>query len=589
MEELTHTLRNTVDDKSNGTSYEYQPLSDPEGIRLLSIQPGKGSSEITCRLLTVSLAESPDYEALSYTWGNNYKSKHIRYEENLLPVTSNLHSALQRLRHVDKPRLLWADAICINQDDIPERNQQVQLMQRIYQQAREVLIWLGEEHESDAETFRFMNQFGELNIRFHAELHTPQSNQELLHLVSFSSLPRKGIADLLQRPWFSRMWVIQEIAMASKATIFCGSFSTTWGAASKMIQLMRDRGDFVYLGPPSALSISRIGFMTMMKEQIKTEGKMELSLPDVLRSTPSFSSTDPRDRIFAMLGLIRGPDTLDMLPDYSRSNEDVFKDIAIRSFSLEGGGFEMLSLAGGVSNAALNVPSWAPGWIPDPRSIIGLDGQYNTALDSAPAFSFSNDLNWVNAVLGTMGEDRNALILGYQFEIDFFKECEAIASISNPYPTGEDFAEAYTRLLIGDLKIFEGLASSPQQSLKDGYEYWRYTQDHLEDILAQRLNKQDKKMLSSQSEAGKLYHKAIDVAIFGKKFCRTEKRYLGWVGAEAQPGDIVCIFLGASVPYVLRSENNGFYKLVGECYVHGIMYGETLIAGLPSSQEFHIT
>jgi hypothetical protein len=118
----------------------YQPLSDPDGVRLLAMQPGKGFEKITCVLSHVSLATTPDDEALSYTWGDNHKSHSIRCGNGFLPVTANLHSALQRFRYRDRPRTLWADAICINQADIPERNLQVRQMQRIYQQAREVFL-----------------------------------------------------------------------------------------------------------------------------------------------------------------------------------------------------------------------------------------------------------------------------------------------------------------------------------------------------------------------------------------------------------------------------------------------------------------
>jgi hypothetical protein len=385
--ELMKSLVAVVLKKPDKAFYQYQPLSDPEGVRLLAIQPGKAFEKITCTLSHVSLATTPDYEALSYTWGDNHKSHSIRCGNGFLPVTANLHSALQRFRYRDRPRMLWADAICINQVDIPERNQQVQQMQRIYQQAREVLVWLGEEQASDAEAFKFINQFVELDMRPNGDLMS-QGDQELLQLLSPDAVPIKALANFVQRPWFSRIWVIQEIVMASKAIMFCGKQTTTWNAVWKMVQLIRERGDFTYLGPSEA-SVSRISIMTMMKEEFKSQGTVEMYMPGVLGATQSFSSTDPRDRIFAMLGLISGPDSLGLHPDYMLSKEEVYKIIAIRSLSTTGA-FSILSFGGGLGNSALNIPSWVPSWIPNRETKLML-ARYNAAVDTEPDISVSND------------------------------------------------------------------------------------------------------------------------------------------------------------------------------------------------------
>jgi hypothetical protein len=592
-------------EKADIALYQYEPLSDLDGVRLLAILPGKDTERINCMIYHVSLATAPDYEALSYTWGDNYKSHSIQCENGRLPVTANLHSALQHFRYRDKTRMLWADAVCINQVDSTERSIQVQQMHRIYQQAREVLIWLGEEQESDAEAFEFINQFEELDIKVELDPLNSQENTEFLDLVSPDAVPKKALANFLQRPWFSRIWVVQEVAMAFKATMFCGENTTTWNTMLKMVQLLRDRGIYSYLGP-SAISVARISTMALMKEEFKSQGTVEMYMPGVLGATSNFSSTDPRDRIFAMLGLISGPDSDGLRPDYTLSKEEIYTDIAIRSIRTDGA-FSILSFGGGLANASLNIPSWVPSWIPDPEVKL-IPSYYNTAADTQPETSVSNDLKVLTLsgfeidTIQYVGQEpiRNQitvtgvgvledLIHQAHLELDFFKECAEIASVSNPYPTGEEFEQAYMRLLIGNLNIFDGLDSTVYGSLNDGYQSWRYTQEHFEDIMAEQSNEQDMQTPAHVSRARQLYNRAIDSVASGKRFVRTEKRYLGWANASSQIGDIICIFLGADAPYVLRPDGEDFYKLVGECYIHGIMDGEALADKSLVKRKFNIT
>lgn len=120
----------------------YQPL--PNGfIRLLKLKPGNNDIHFT--LDTVRLADHPEYEAISYCWGEATDTRVVYCEGIPLNVTVSLYTALRHLRLPDKTRILWADAVCINQHDIAEKNTQVQLMSQIYSQPTKVLIWLGED------------------------------------------------------------------------------------------------------------------------------------------------------------------------------------------------------------------------------------------------------------------------------------------------------------------------------------------------------------------------------------------------------------------------------------------------------------
>ena len=127
--------------------YEYSTLSTlhDDETRLLHLQPGSGDDSIHFTLHTVKLSDKPPYEAISYCWGDPNDTREVHCDGALLHVTNNLYSALKRLRREDSVRILWADAVCINQANTPEKSKHVQLMSRIYSQPSAVLVWLGDD------------------------------------------------------------------------------------------------------------------------------------------------------------------------------------------------------------------------------------------------------------------------------------------------------------------------------------------------------------------------------------------------------------------------------------------------------------
>jgi len=127
-------------------SFKYQRLSDPTGqIRLIRLLPGEKEQEIQCRIGSAKISSDSPFEAISYCWGDPNDTVAITCNDATLAITKSLHSALQHFRLPDKSRVLWTDAICINQSDDIEKGHQVGLMREIYGQAKCVLIWLGPE------------------------------------------------------------------------------------------------------------------------------------------------------------------------------------------------------------------------------------------------------------------------------------------------------------------------------------------------------------------------------------------------------------------------------------------------------------
>jgi hypothetical protein len=182
-------------DKSEG--FSYPPLSrKSDTIRLLRLLPGKDDKEILqCELFEYDLRESDKathlYEALSYFWGCSAIPKFIVIDGRILGITRNLYKALLRLRDRKFPRIVWVDAVCINQKNENEKEQQIQLIPRIYGQATRVVVWLGEAaDDSDKALEEIRRSGGKKSIK--------SLNNERI---------RQAVLKLLERPWFRRIWV----------------------------------------------------------------------------------------------------------------------------------------------------------------------------------------------------------------------------------------------------------------------------------------------------------------------------------------------------------------------------------------------
>ncbi|KAK3367931.1 heterokaryon incompatibility protein-domain-containing protein, partial [Podospora didyma] len=189
------------------------PLHTPlrkGSVRLLRLLPNSNqNSPIECQLITFSMLDTGSthpYECLSYVWGSNSNKQPIYVDGCKLHVTANLHAALSHLRHCFLERILWVDAICINQDDNDEKGQQVQLMAKIYAKASRVVVWLGEAADS--------SDYALEAIRAAAD--------EQLTNFPIDEENRDTILTLLERGWFERIWVLQEVAAARHILIKCG-------------------------------------------------------------------------------------------------------------------------------------------------------------------------------------------------------------------------------------------------------------------------------------------------------------------------------------------------------------------------------
>jgi hypothetical protein len=197
--------------------YKYSPI-DLEGplLRLVRLFKGSFPDDIQCEIFLAWLhgyEKCMPYEALSYTWGSTERTSEITTNDCTLAVTENLHHALRYLRYEYTDRILWIDLICINQDDFQERSHQVAQMRDIYKEAEQVLIWLGLPTYNTSLSMDSMRGYQQRHgIQGNG---VPQANLWIdtwLRSNSKEHPQSNGLKELLSRPWFRRIWVLQEVA-----------------------------------------------------------------------------------------------------------------------------------------------------------------------------------------------------------------------------------------------------------------------------------------------------------------------------------------------------------------------------------------
>jgi hypothetical protein len=188
------------------------------------------------------MADAPSYEALSYCWGEPTDIESIYCNGREKSVGRNLETALRHLRRTDETRILWADAICINQENLPEKSYQVSIMSLIYRDAKRVVVWLGEATDTTEQAISLLNKLSDASERF-SDFLQPSTRSRMAwywpELKEFLGIPVDWIEhfkpgpimalnELMKRRWFGRAWIVQEVTSAKDIDILCGEHQIQW-------------------------------------------------------------------------------------------------------------------------------------------------------------------------------------------------------------------------------------------------------------------------------------------------------------------------------------------------------------------------
>lgn len=616
-------------------AYEYATLQHADSFRLLKLLHSERiAAELHCEIADSRLGLAPEFEALSYTWDQDVFPVTLNTPSGELRITENLASALRRFRLAKGPRTLWVDAVCINQASIPERNQQVSIMSSIYQDAKRVLCWIGEADEHTEQALTKIRQlensrslYGLPEVDANMWFQIPMLDAPEVEARSLvKNAEDHHVLSVYSRRWFSRLWVVQEVALSKEAVLCCGVYEMAWKVFATGLLVLtaatQRAGPFPYR--PSAI----MAYLQCWNI-IRTRAKYRLlSSPNstVMSAHTGFvmaisrlklhDCKDEHDRIYAVLGLDPSENPIKIIPDYSIPVTKLYTHLA--SEVLKRGEIEILFDAGLayrktglVALDGRRLPSWAPEYRrshhcewSEPYSWE--QESFKTAIEVPPVVVVQE----IEDAILVRGTILDFVAFGFTQEVtplapqlNFASVRHLVATLvqkfeeKNPqgYPTGEESTEVLARLLLLDGTTIDQTARFlPVQTIGTMLEHWMAYKEHClpEDgevfvkLQAVKLEPPDNDShvrfwddqfpasLSTEARKGWLFHRCLQHILGRCPIAAMDGGVFGMVPAGTMLGDSIAVFEGARMPYVLRKVGNSeSYQLIGSCYIQGVMYG----------------
>lgn len=516
---------------------------------------------------------------------------------------------LRHLRFKEVERTLWIDALCINQDDVDERTEQVQKMRRIYSLADQVLAWLGEAADGSDEAIPAIEDIAaKLSGRPIATI----SLQELREIgIQPEAINWTAIWKLCERPYWSRVWIIQELMSYhpnAKHLFGCGK---QWLSKSAMqtfwMWLQFLNGISFVLEGGEVLDPARIKgergnppawhmIITGQMFHDTPDGSLDApwtpqSLPWLLTSTRSFQATDQRDKIYALLGISTSDGEL--IPDYSKTTEAVLIDYINHSISKE------QNLRCLLGNKLRPCMSTGPSWVPDlygeeaKGMAWGYDpdnwNKFRPAGDSKSLISFDGSMGRLKVKgfrLGVLVDTVGPFLSNIKFAIrmDLGEGSEASQVGVGIYPHLDRFRQFWphmpahlqavlwrTLVLDQDFEAYPDPTTPAPPELGDMFQIllgFRSVPDDDDDFDAPGYH------LRARRYCRRL-EMSLEQAIYDRCFFWSDTGWMGLGCFGARPGDVAVVLFGGPLCFVLRPcEGETEFKLVGDAYVHGAMRGD---------------
>lgn len=583
--------------------YRHSPLPNETSIRLLRLLPGERNSDIRCRLEFADINNLPKFGGISYTWGDPADKEKIICDEGYLFVPSNLVDVLRVLRKEEDALLLWGDAACIDQSNVPEKGHQVNLMGKVFAGAERVHIWLGQSNGDAEEAFGFIHDILEVDKSVPYNSRDTVGAKAIEAFVDNISDTRwNAFKRVTAHPWFTRIWVIQEVGLAPEATVMCGELEINWNLLVRASWCLRHchLGErLIYLD-----GVGRIGDIS----RIYKRPSYETTFIYILDQAREQNSSNPRDKVFALLGhpLAKrksGNGTI-VQADYSKTIAKVYQELAVELMR-DHGNLHPLSAVVHLSvdlteeNATA---SWVPQWdfTHDlPHMLTGDRDRFRAATSTNPTFLFPNSSNILQVegfifdtvlcqaeeILTTDPIHKQSILdSGGDYIRVLYDMAVGWQESSNSDKTADDSKRIIALTLAAEgSRLSRYVKLDPDQRarllLADFSEYWiqncATNNERANGILNPGIDSLSINFEGLPPPSACSYRWAATYALKRRRLFYSKEGYFGVGPAVMQPGDIVCILFGAQVPFILRRKDSR-YQLVGESYVHGIMYGEAI-------------
>lgn len=595
--------------------YVYSPLPQ-RSVRLLHLAPEHGNTTLCFELEVFTLDKRPKYNALSYCWGTTIRTVPIKCNGKEMLITNILNEALHVMLSHHRGgafEWLWIDQICINQEDVREREVQVDLMRDIYRTSERTIVWLGPDVSSLLKGVELLER---LSLRYNQDLKVDGSRKRrrytkdeyrLMDLPLPEESSWAALRYIFSRAWFTRSWVIQEAALSSISPhVICGSYELSW-------ESIKLSGTWIlsmcYRLTPLSLDETTLPALRSLKlfNELANVG-LPWDLTTLLNKSIRFKASNPRDRIYSLIGLAADTGGLHGVPlkvhaDYQNSVRAVFRNVT-RHIITSTGRLSILTLIRYPPNWE-EYPSWVVdftrnvlwerlsyfAWEPDSDSghkVVEIKNKAAAGLSAAVEAPTSEDslalkglrIDTINGFSDVMSS-QSIKEYGSQPLTAWGVACHRLRA---RYPQLDTLARAFMLTLSANWHFdnSETMADHPMDH------FWAYmtrlyevslkestsdeARSHIEEHFATILPQSSAVAITADSN---LYGLHLDAAYQRRIFFTESSSYLGLGPAILRDGDILCILFGAATPVLLRPAGPAF-RFLGECYVHGLMEGEAV-------------
>jgi hypothetical protein len=571
--------------------YQYRPLNrSRQEIRLLILEPSSGNSTLRCTLehKFLDVKPPPSFETISYVCGDPSKKKTIFLNGHGIRAMATSEAALRRMRLRDEPRTLWIDSICIDQNNTDERGQQVGMMYQIYSLTFRNLIWLGPYDDIIAEAVTAMNAIlQEIAIETRDYADFEELVMDHNQVYRWSQIPLSSTTDglaflrILDIPWFSRLWIVQEASLAPSSVCHYSELELP------LISILRSARWLYYkwyklprASEPAHQCLGTTASMFDLVDRkygvLRTTAHL-MSMANLLRNLRTLQTFDRRDKVYALIGLWQMltktatlPDVL--RPDYNLGVCEVF--VAGVRFAIKE--IKSLGMLENICQPSREAqwPSWLPVIDRDP---YGKDEPY--PMTGEP---FDVD-NMVRMILKKDPQKPNDLIVSGVLLDIIVQVTPAIASdtrvrrfqalVAHLEHLECDETRISLILLAGSVR---GTRIAPEQALQCYRDFKAYLNGNA--FFPPKLQDLAPSASDEDRSASGYWEEANERCAYRRVF-HTAHGLPGLGPQCTQPGDVVTILYGCRLPMVLRplpGLPKGSYQLLGASYVYGIMDGEAV-------------